>query len=91
MLALGVPCGALFYGAIRRREEVSFDAGLRAETEALASRLHILIDGGVTPPAVHDKRCEKCSLVDVCLPGSAGSRQSACRYLDRMLTEGSGP
>ena len=50
MTRLSIPAGALFYGAPRRRTDVSFDQELRATTEQAARRLHEMIAGGVTPP-----------------------------------------
>lgn len=84
MLAIPVPAGALFYGEPRRRHEVSFDAELRRLTEDAASRLHRLIASGVTPPPVREPKCDRCSLIGVCLPGAP--RVSARAYLDALLS-----
>lgn len=48
MLAVAVPAGALFYGTTRRRQEVNFDAALRAKTLDAISRLRALLYAGVT-------------------------------------------
>lgn len=80
MLGTPVPAGALFYGQTRRRLDVPFDAALRVETEATAAELHALIRGGVTPRAAREPKCERCSLLDLCLPDALGGR-SAARYL----------
>lgn len=85
MLGVPVPRGALFYGQTRRRRDVAFDAGLRAETEEAASRLHGLIAGGVTPRAVREPKCESCSLLHLCLPEALAPGRSATRYLARSL------
>ena len=50
MLTCVVPEGALFYGKTKRRQSISFDKGLRAQTEAAAVLLHELIRAGRTPP-----------------------------------------
>ncbi|MBZ0253693.1 MAG: CRISPR-associated protein Cas4 [Candidatus Methylomirabilis sp.] len=90
MLSISVPEGALFYGKPRRRKEVSFDAELRARTEALAARLHALARAGRTPPAVYEPaKCDRCSLLDQCLPRSAGGGRSAAAFLaDALAAEG---
>ncbi|MGD9518250.1 MAG: CRISPR-associated protein Cas4 [Armatimonadota bacterium] len=87
MLGVEVPAGALFYGEPHRRQEVSFTPDLRGRTEALAARLHALVAGGHTPPARYEKRCRSCSLLDLCLPKTAGSARSARLYLDRALAD----
>ena len=69
MTGLDVPRGALFYGTTRRRKPVDFDDALRGRVAAAAARCHALFDARATPPAIRDRRCERCSLLDLCLPG----------------------
>lgn len=84
MLNVAVPRGALFYGKIRRRREVAFDAALRGLTEEAARRLHQLVAERQTPDAVRERKCRRCSLLDFCLPRASPAR-SASRYLAEML------
>jgi CRISPR-associated exonuclease Cas4 len=85
MLNVHVTEGALFYGQPRRRHDVAFTPALRTQTEALALRMRELFESGVTPPAVYEKRCLNCSLIDQCLPKTAGASKSAHTYLTRSL------
>ena len=85
MLSVHVGEGALFYGQTRRRQAVAFDDSLRAMLEGFARRAHELIAAGRTPPAVYSKKCEACSLLDICRPQTAGAGKSARRYLGQML------
>lgn len=85
MLNTRVAAGALFYGQTRRRLDVVFDRALRTETEALAMRLHELVQAGVTPPPVYTKACENCSLKEACLPKALGGR-SARTWLERAVS-----
>jgi CRISPR-associated exonuclease Cas4 len=71
----------LFYGRIRRRHDVIFSQELRRETEEIAQAVHKLLALGNTPPAVYDKKCKQCSLIEVCLPGQLGRRRDISRYL----------
>jgi CRISPR-associated exonuclease Cas4 len=91
MLGVSVPAGALFYGRTRRREQVAFDAGLRALTEQTAARLHELISLGRTPVAVRMPKCRNCSLAQLCLPEPAKGSRSAARYLQRALRQSETP
>lgn len=72
MLSLVVPRGELFYGQRRRRIAVEFDPSLRSTTSQAALRLHKLIDSGVTPRAVKEKKCDTCSLLSLCMPAAMG-------------------
>ena len=85
MLSINVPKGAIFYGRTRRRFDVSFDEGLRKETEDAAEKAHQLISSGKTPPSVYEKRCQSCSLIDECLPKTTGRKSSVKHYLKRMV------
>ncbi|MBI2094701.1 MAG: CRISPR-associated protein Cas4 [Candidatus Omnitrophica bacterium] len=85
MLSVQVPRGALFYGRPRRREEVAFDEALRQKTQETAGRLHALIKAGITPIAVYEKKCDACSLVDLCLPKLANRSKSVHSYLREIM------
>ena len=85
MAGARIPEGAIFYGQPRRRHPVSFDDRLRALTESAAQRLHELIDNGRTPPASFEKKCESCSLLNLCVSKMAGQLKLAARYLLEML------
>ncbi|HBI41404.1 MAG TPA: CRISPR-associated protein Cas4 [Planctomycetales bacterium] len=85
MFGARVEAGALFYGRTRRRTDVAFDEGLRELTRETAGRLHELLRSGRTPAAVYEKKkCERCSLKNLCLPRMPAGR--AERYLDGALT-----
>lgn len=86
MLGCRIGGGALFYGRIRRRQEVAFTDLLRAETENAACRVHALIDTGKTPSAAYTKKCRQCSLMDICMPGGEKRKQSVRAYLREMAT-----
>ncbi len=85
--ATPVPEGALFYGQTRRRLDVVFDEGLRELTRRTAARLHELIDGGVTPRAVREKKCEACSLLEICLPEAMSRPRGAAAWNAREFAE----
>lgn len=87
MLAAKIPEGALFLGEKQHRTPVLFDAALRAETEAACAAVQKLFAEGVTPRADYSKRCSSCSLLEACLPQSAGGGKSARAWLARQLAE----
>lgn len=84
MLALSpgtIAAGAIFYGQTRRRLDVALDASLRAKTEAAAARLHELVELGVTPIARREKKCDRCSLLNLCLPDALRPIKTPAAYL----------
>lgn len=68
MLGVGVPKGALFYRASRRRREVAFTPELRAEVEQVVQEVRDLLQRMSLLPPVADTRCRDCSLIGSCLP-----------------------
>jgi CRISPR-associated exonuclease Cas4 len=77
MLCLEVPGGALFYGTTRRRKAVEFTQALRSRVEEAARRCHELFDARVTPRVARHKGCDRCSLLELCLPGVTGAPASS--------------
>jgi len=86
MLSCEVPEGALFYGREQRRCTVSLDTELRRLTKTTAARLHELVGNCETPRAHKQKKCRKCSLLEVCMP-EAMTRRSASGYLRRIVDD----
>lgn len=87
MLNVEIEEGALFYGQTRRREDVTFDKALRAETEETARKVHDLIESGITPKAEYSKKCKSCSLLELCMPKTCGKGKSASKYLSTVIEE----
>jgi len=85
MLGGRVERGFLFYGKVRRRYEVTIGAALRQQTEVLTQRLHDMTHAGKTPSAKYEKKCDRCSLYDVCLPKTTGSARSVEAYMADIL------
>lgn len=84
MLCCEIPCGALYYGELRRRQEVTFSPELRQEVRTLLSRMHDLYRRGQTPKVKPTKGCNACSLKELCLPKLMKSR-SVSAYLRREM------
>ncbi|MBF0566476.1 MAG: CRISPR-associated protein Cas4 [Nitrospirae bacterium] len=87
MLGVEIASGALFYGQTRRREDVVFDRKLRMETEDIALKVHELIGSKITPKQEYSKKCNNCSLIELCMPKVCGKRASAKEYLAKAVAE----
>lgn len=73
MMNIQVEQGALFYGKIKRREDVLFTNELRKETLAISQELHKLFREEKTPKPEYSKKCDTCSFFDVCIPKALSS------------------
>ncbi len=74
MFSIEVPRGQFYYLQEHRRTSVEIDSALRTKTAGLVDRIRSLLNAGVTPSAIYEKRkCDHCSLVELCMPKSAGT------------------
>ena len=85
MLDVIIHEGSLFYGKTKRRHDVEFNEQLRKYTHNLAERLHDLSEKRKTPPPEFGKKCDSCSLKDLCLPETSSGQSRVKRYIDASL------
>lgn len=85
MLNVTISSGCLFYGETRRRTAVAFDEELRTVTIRAIGRLHELIVSRVTPLAVREKKCDKCSLLEICMPDAMRFKKGAAAWFATAL------
>lgn len=69
MFGLSVSEGALYFAKTKTRVRVSFDDTLRDSTLKAIEDVREMVQIGMLPPPVNDRRCPKCSLIDACMPG----------------------
>ena len=80
--------GALYYGKTRRRQGVTFDTELRRLTQGTITATCQLLTDGRTPIAVYDaKRCDACSLIDLCQPRLLARAGSIQRWLEKQIQD----
>ncbi|HMP40544.1 MAG TPA: CRISPR-associated protein Cas4 [Roseiflexaceae bacterium] len=84
MLAIPVPCGAVYYVATKKRHEVIFDQALREKTLRIIKAIRAMIEDHSLPDAPNDARCPNCSLINACLPDLV-SGAARIRHLQHML------
>ncbi len=68
MFCAEVPEAYLFYGETRRREHVEITKELKDQCRRLLQEMHQLYARGYTPKVKKTKKCESCSLKEVCMP-----------------------
>lgn len=86
MLCCKIEKGFLYYGEIRRREEIVFDDEIRQKTVSMIKEMHGYFERGYTPKTKRTKSCNACSLKDICLPGLQ-KNISAGKYIRERLDE----
>ena len=87
MHGVTVPQGALFYGEVRRRHAVIFDTELRDLTRNTILACRAIVQTQCTPSADYQsKKCNACSLIDLCHPKDFKKSAAAC--LQKQLNEG---
>ena len=88
MFGCSVEKGALFYGRIRRRQTVEFDDSLRRLTLETIEATREIIRLGITPLASYlPKRCDTCSLLNLCQPKILGESRNVETWLRGELAE----
>lgn len=79
--------GALYYGEIRHRQVVDVDESMRALVRSCAKSMHEIFESGIIPAAKEHSCCRSCSLLDLCIPSIASSKDEASSYIKRNLYE----
>jgi len=89
MLNVHVECGYMYYGEVKRRTQVIFDKKLRKHVFDLCSRMHELFNQGTTPLAIHNQKCEQCSLLSICLPKITSKKKLVKKYILKTIENSS--
>lgn len=86
MYGIHIDEAALFYNETRHREVVVINEPLRRLTYKLSDEMHKAFAAGVTPKAVEQRGCKKCSLIDICAP-ELTRKSSVAYYLKKTFDE----
>lgn len=87
MLKTTIPLGYLFYGQKKRRTEILFTDTLRELTLETAKQLHALIASRKTPTAKRERKCDACSLLEICMPDALRLKRGAAAWFNKMIRE----
>jgi CRISPR-associated exonuclease Cas4 len=88
MFGCRVAEGALFYGQTRRRQAVIFDDELRQLTLETIQATREMISEGRTPTASYlAKRCDACSLIELCQPKLLGKGRDVEVWLRQQVSK----
>jgi CRISPR-associated exonuclease Cas4 len=67
-LGCSITYGEIFYYGNRRRQTVRFTPQLREATEKAIASARLAAQGKMPQPIDHQKKCQACSLIGICLP-----------------------
>jgi CRISPR-associated exonuclease Cas4 len=87
MLGIRLNGGYFFYGEIRRRHKVLYSEELRQRVIQLSEQMHELFSKGITPPAVKNKKCNACSMKELCLPILGKKKAAVSNYVKNIISE----
>lgn len=86
MFSASITEGAIFYGETRKRERIEITDELRGKVRNMFSEMHQYYQRRYTPKVKWSKRCNGCSLKDICLP-KLGNGMSVKEYMRQALED----
>ncbi|MCI6536928.1 MAG: CRISPR-associated protein Cas4 [Lachnospiraceae bacterium] len=86
MLCCTIPYGYIYYGETRHRTKVAFTDEIREKVRKIFLEMHQYSERGYTPKVKTSKKCNACSLKDICVP-ALNKKKSVSGYIDRMISE----
>lgn len=78
--------GSFFYAEIKQRLEVLFTSELRNIVRECTENMHVIYQSAQIPHSDYRKCCDKCSIINVCMPTRKGETR-ASYYLKKNLYE----
>ena len=87
MFEIAVDSGQFYYLQEHRRTNEIIDVSLREKTVGLIEQIMVIRETGKTAPAIYEKRkCDNCSMMDLCMPKSAGAgRKQVSKFIKDQL------
>ncbi|MDD3932565.1 MAG: CRISPR-associated protein Cas4 [Methanoculleus sp.] len=87
MFGVHIGRGDFYYNEVRRRVPLLLSAGLRDRVCSLSEEMHDLFAKGITPPADASRKCNLCSLQNVCVPKLTKKNLSVRGYVRKHVKE----
>ena len=86
MLCCDISYGYIFYGETRHRMKVEFTDEVREKVRKIFAEMHKYYEQRYTPKVKTSKKCNACSLKDICIP-VLNKKNSVSGYIDRIIAE----
>lgn len=85
MYGIKIYSGAFYYAELRHRIKVNITDELRNIVKTCAMHMHNIFNTAAIPKAEYSKQCERCSLMDICMPKSFVKDIAVNTYLKNNL------
>ncbi len=86
MLGCTIEAAAIYYGDTRHRTDVPLDKALRELTLGTISAARRVLASGESPRVTYrSSRCDRCSLLDLCVPRLTGGRRDVFAWVKAQL------
>lgn len=83
MFGIAIPGGDFYYLGTHRRIHFEFNAEIRAFTLGVIETARDILANGITPSALYEaSKCDRCSLIDMCMPKAVGE---GGKVIDRYI------
>lgn len=86
MLFCTISYGYIYYGETRHRMKVEFTNEIRDKVKSIFVEMHKYYDKQYTPKVKVSKKCNACSLKDICLP-VLNKKKSVSGYIENRILE----
>lgn len=86
MLCCSISYGYIYYDEIKHRIKVEFVEEVRIKVRKIFNEMHRYYDQQYTPKVKISRKCNACSLKDICIP-VLNKNKSVSEYIDRMISE----
>ena len=86
MLCCIIPYGYIYYGETRHRMKVEFTDEIKGKVKSMFTEMHKYYDQQYTPKVKISRKCNACSLKDICLP-VLNKKKSVSGYIEKILAE----
>lgn len=86
MLCCIIPYGYIYYGETKHRMKVEFTDEIKEKVRSIFDEMHKYYAQQYTPKVKTSKKCNACSLKDICLP-VLNKKKSVSGYIEKILAE----
>lgn len=85
MLCTQINSAAIYYGRTHRRQDINVTQELRNKLTDIVEEMHSCLRKGYTPKCKKQRKCNACSLYDICMPQICGMNEGVSEYIRKAI------